>query len=110
MISPRGGRLHDERLREESDPEEEVLHPSLAVSLSGQPRQRRRTSSVQTGLARQTSVPVQASGEVSDAPTAVQQPSQDLIGLEEGVGLASDSPPPQPVLQHNNSLWRRHGR
>lgn len=107
MISPRGGRLHDERLREDSDPEEEILQPSSAVYSSEQARQRRRGGSLQTNLTWQTSVRVQAAGAGNSAPAAVQPPSQNLIGLEEGVGLAPASSPSQPVLQHNNSLWQR---
>ena len=112
MISPRGGRFRDERLREDSDPEEEVvLRSPSTVSSSGNPRHRRRQSTAapnapelvmqQQPLASPptAAVPVGASAQV-------RLPSQGLVGLE-SVGAADPTPPP-PVLQHNSaSLWPR---
>ncbi|CAM9403231.1 unnamed protein product, partial [Ascophyllum nodosum] len=113
MISPRGGRIRDERLREDSDPEEEVvLRSPTTVSSSGKPRHRRHQSTAPNApeLVIMQHQPLDSTSTAAvpvGASAPFRLPSQDLAGLEEGIGAADPTPPP-PVQQHNRvSLWPR---
>lgn len=97
MISSHGGHLHDERLGEDSDPEEEVSQTSTSVSTSGQQGGRGRAP--QQGLQQHASFPVPATGVTDGAPAVVQPTSQDLMVLEERTEVAEGFPPGLSGLQ-----------
>lgn len=105
MLPSHGGNLHDERLREDSDPEEEELQTSISVSAS---QQRGRGRAPQQGLQQQASFSIPATGVTDGASSAVQPTSQDVMGREERPGVTQGFPPGPSLIQRptrRSSRW-----